>query len=115
GSAYIGKSLSADATPRGAPLMKYADSRSGSSAPLAEAPDDKQIVLGLVTTKSSQVQTASEIAGRVDDAAKSFPREQLGVSTQCGFASIAAGNPITEEDEERKLRLVAEVAETVWG
>jgi methionine synthase II (cobalamin-independent) len=51
----------------------------------------------------------------VGEAARSFPREQLGVSTQCGFASIAAGNPITEQDEERKLRLVAEVADSVWG
>ncbi len=112
---YIAKALFERATAFDAFLLEYDDPRSGSFEPLAEAPDDKQIVLGLVTTKSSQVQTASEIAGRVDDAAKSFPREQLGVSTQCGFASIAAGNPITEEDEERKLRLVAEVAETVWG
>ena len=59
--------------------------------------------------------TAAEIAARVDEAARSFPREQLGISTQCGFASIAAGNPITEEVEEHKLRLVAEVARSVWG
>ena len=72
-------------------------------------------MLGLVTTKSARVQTAPEIAARVDEASRSFPREQLGVSTQCGFASIAAGNPITEEDEERKLRLVAAVADSVWG
>lgn len=72
-------------------------------------------MLGLVTTKSARVQTAAELAGRVDEAARSFPREQLGVSTQCGFASIAAGNPITKEAEESKLRLVAEVADSVWG
>src|SRR5581483_5431384 len=88
---YIAKALFERATAFDAFLLEYDDPRSGSFEPLAEAPDDKQIVLGLVTTKSSQVQTASEIAGRVDDAAKSFPREQLGVSTQCGFASIAAG------------------------
>jgi methionine synthase II (cobalamin-independent) len=69
----------------------------------------------LVTTKRASEDQASGIVARVDEAARSFPREQLGVSTQCGFASIAAGNPITEEDEERKLRLVAEVADSVWG
>ena len=55
------------------------------------------------------------IAGRIEEAARSFPREQLGVSTQCGFASVAFGNPITQETEAQKLRLVAEVAGSVWG
>ena len=54
-------------------------------------------------------------AARIDEAARFFARDQLGLSTQCGFASIAAGNPITEADEERKLRLVADTAHAVWG
>jgi methionine synthase II (cobalamin-independent) len=112
---YIANALFERATAFDAFLLEYDDPRSGSFEPLAAAPQDKQIVLGLVTTKRSRDETAPEIAGRVDEAARSFPRDQLGVSTQCGFASIAAGNPITEEDEERKLRLVAEVADSVWG
>jgi 5-methyltetrahydropteroyltriglutamate--homocysteine methyltransferase len=112
---YIASALFERATAFDAFLLEYDDPRSGSFEPLAKAPDDKQIVLGLVTTKSARNETTSEIAARVDEAAQSFPREQLGVSTQCGFASIAAGNPITEADEERKLRLVAEVAGSVWG
>jgi 5-methyltetrahydropteroyltriglutamate--homocysteine methyltransferase len=112
---FIAKALFERATAFDAYLLEYDDPRSGTFEPLAEAPEDKQIVLGLVSTKRSQEETASDLVARVDEAARSFPREQLGVSTQCGFASIAAGNPITEEDEERKLRLVAEVAESVWG
>jgi 5-methyltetrahydropteroyltriglutamate--homocysteine methyltransferase len=112
---YIAKALFERANAFDAYLLEYDDPRSGTFEPLAEAPDDKQIVLGLVSTKRSQDETASELVARVGEAARSFPREQLGVSTQCGFASIAAGNPITEQDEERKLRLVAEVADSVWG
>jgi len=96
-------------------LLEYDDDRSGTFEPLAQAPDDRQVVLGLVSTKRAGEEPREAIAARVDDAARHFPREQLGVSTQCGFASIADGNPISEEDQERKLRLVAEVAETVWG
>jgi 5-methyltetrahydropteroyltriglutamate--homocysteine methyltransferase len=112
---YIARALFERATAFDAYLLEYDDPRSGTFEPLAEAPDDKQIVLGLVSTKRSQDETAPELIARVDEAARSFPREQLGVSTQCGFASIAAGNPITEEDAGRKLRLVAEVAGAVWG
>ncbi len=112
---YIANALFERATAFDAFLLEYDDPRSGSFEPLAEAPQDKQVVLGLVTTKRPREETAADIAARVDEAARSFPREQLGISTQCGFASIAAGNPISEDDEERKLRLVAEVADTVWG
>jgi methionine synthase II (cobalamin-independent) len=112
---YIAGALFGRATAFDAFLLEYDDPRSGSFEPLADAPEDKQIVLGLITTKSAREETVDEIASRVADAARSFPREQLGISTQCGFASIAAGNPITEEVEERKLRLVGQVADTVWG
>ncbi|MBV9942203.1 MAG: cobalamin-independent methionine synthase II family protein [Solirubrobacterales bacterium] len=112
---YIASALFERARAFDAFLLEYDDPRSGSFEPLAEAPQDKQVVLGLVTTKRPREETAADIAARVDEAARSFPREQLGVSTQCGFASIAAGNPISEADEERKLRLVAEVAGGVWG
>jgi 5-methyltetrahydropteroyltriglutamate--homocysteine methyltransferase len=112
---YIANALFERATAFDAFLLEYDDPRSGSFEPLAEAPQDKQVVLGLVSTKSAREETVGEITGRIDQAARSFPREQLGVSTQCGFASVAFGNPISEEVEERKLRLVAEVAGSVWG
>ena len=112
---YIASALFERATAFDAFLLEYDDPPSGTFEPLAKAPNDKQIVLGHVTTKSPREQTVAEITDRIDEAARSFPRDQLGISTQCGFASIEAGNPITEDDEERKLRLVAEVARTAWG
>lgn len=112
---YIADALFERATAFDAFLLEYDDPRSGSFEPLARAPQDKQVVLGLVSTKNPRVETVDEIAARIDEAARSFPREQLGVSTQCGFASVAFGNPITEEAEAQKLRLVAEVARSVWG
>jgi 5-methyltetrahydropteroyltriglutamate--homocysteine methyltransferase len=96
-------------------LPEYDDARSGSFEPLAGAPDDKQVVLGLVSTKTPELETTEQLQARIDEAARFFPREQLGLSTQCGFASIVAGNPIAEQDEERKLRLVAETAHAVWA
>jgi 5-methyltetrahydropteroyltriglutamate--homocysteine methyltransferase len=112
---YIAGALFERATAFDAFLLEYDDPRSGSFEPLAQAPDDKQVVLGLVSTKSAREETVAEITGRIDEAARSFPREQLGVSTQCGFASIVDGNPITAQTEERKLRLVAEAASSAWG
>ncbi len=112
---YIAEALFKRATAFDAFLLEYDDPRSGSFEPLAQAPDDRQVVLGLVSTKSDAEATAEEIAARVEDAARHFPREQLGLSTQCGFASVADGNPLGEAAQERKLRLVADVAHSVWG
>jgi len=72
-------------------------------------------VLGLVSTKTSALETPQALNARIDEAARVVDRDQLGLSTQCGFASIAAGNPITEADEESKLRLVADTAHAAWG
>jgi 5-methyltetrahydropteroyltriglutamate--homocysteine methyltransferase len=112
---FIAKALFERASAFDAFFLEYDDARSGSFDPLADAPDDKQVVLGLVSTKRPELETPAELSARIDDAGRFFPREQLGLSTQCGFASIASGNPITEADEERKLRLVAETAEAAWG
>jgi 5-methyltetrahydropteroyltriglutamate--homocysteine methyltransferase len=68
-----------------------------------------------VSTKKPDMETPHELGARIDEAARFFPREQLGLSTQCGFASVADGNPIDERAEERKLRLVAEVAHAAWS
>jgi 5-methyltetrahydropteroyltriglutamate--homocysteine methyltransferase len=112
---YIAKALFERVTAVDAFFLEYDDERSGSFEPLDDAPEDKQVVLGLVSTKTPALETQQELLRRVDDAARFFPRDQLGLSTQCGFASIASGNPITEADEERKLRLVAETAQAAWG
>jgi 5-methyltetrahydropteroyltriglutamate--homocysteine methyltransferase len=95
-------------------LLEYDDYRSGSFEPLADAPRDKEVVLGLVSTKKAGMEEPQELRARIEDAGRFFPREQMALSTQCGFASNSAGNPISEEAEEDKLRLVADVAHEVW-
>jgi 5-methyltetrahydropteroyltriglutamate--homocysteine methyltransferase len=112
---YIAKALFERARAFDAFFLEYDDARSGTFEPLAGAPDDKQVVLGLVSSKSPELESAEELTGRIDEAGRFFPREQLGLSTQCGFASVVFGNPITEADEEAKLRLVADAAQAAWG
>jgi len=96
-------------------LLEYDDARSGSFEPLAGAPDDKEIVLGLVSTKKPELESPAVLQARIEEAGRFFPRDQMALSTQCGFASIVTGNPISEEVEEHKLRLVADVAHAVWN
>jgi 5-methyltetrahydropteroyltriglutamate--homocysteine methyltransferase len=96
-------------------LLEYDDERSGTFEPLAEVPDDKRVVLGLVTTKRSQLEDADELAERVEEAARYVPLDRLAISTQCGFASDIVGNPLSEDDERAKLALVARVARRVWS
>lgn len=72
------------------------------------------VVLGLVSTKQAKIESEQMLIARIEEAARHFPRDQLALSPQCGFASGIKGNPIDEAAEERKLRLVAEVAHRVW-
>jgi len=96
-------------------LLEYDDARSGSFEPLATAPEDKRIILGLVSSKTTTLESVSDVAARVHEAAKYTGLERLGVSTQCGFSSTLPGANLTTEDvQERKLELVAEVAGAVW-
>jgi 5-methyltetrahydropteroyltriglutamate--homocysteine methyltransferase len=95
-------------------LLEYDDQRSGSFEPLNDIPRDKFVVLGLVSTKKGGLEPADELLSRIDDASRYFPREQLGLSTQCGFASGIKGNSIDAPMQEKKLRLVAEVAARAW-
>jgi len=95
-------------------LLEYDDWRSGSFAPLADIARDKRIVLGLISTKQNVIEPTEGIIARIEEASRYFPREQLALSTQCGFASVLQGNPITEAVQEAKLRLVADVAHRVW-
>jgi 5-methyltetrahydropteroyltriglutamate--homocysteine methyltransferase len=96
-------------------LLEYDDDRSGGFAPLASLPDDKVVVLGLVTTKSGRCETVAGLEARIREAATVVPLERLAVSPQCGFATSIVGNALTVEEQEAKLRIVAETARQVWG
>jgi len=95
-------------------LLEYDDERSGDFSPLAKTGEDKIVCLGLITTKRPREETADEVIARIHEAAKYVPLERLALSTQCGFASVAKGNNIPFELQERKLNLVARVARSVW-
>ena len=75
----------------------------------------RKVVLGLVTTKSAQLEDKDKIIARIHEAAKYIPLSRLCLSPQCGFASCEIGNKLTEEEQWAKLALVKEVAEEVWG
>ena len=95
-------------------LLEFDDSRSGSFEVLSELPRDKTAVLGLVSTKTDQLETLDALERRFEQAAHYFPRDQLAISTQCGFASVAAGNPVRPEMQRAKLKLVADLARRVF-
>jgi len=78
-------------------------------------PEDKFIVLGLITTKTGRLEPMADLRRRIAAASKYFPLAQLGVSTQCGFASSILGNPISPEEQQQKLALVVRTAGEVWG
>jgi len=96
-------------------LLEYDDWRSGSFEPLADIGRDKTVVLGLVSTKKDAVEPVDGLIARIEEASRYFPREHLALSTQCGFASVMQGNPISEATQEVKLRLVVDVARQVWA
>ncbi len=96
-------------------FLEYDDERSGGFEPLRFVPPGKQVVLGLVTTKSPVLEDKDTLKRRIDEASKFVPLEQLCLSPQCGFSSTVEGNELTLDDELAKLRLVVEVADEVWG
>jgi 5-methyltetrahydropteroyltriglutamate--homocysteine methyltransferase len=96
-------------------LLEYDDERSGDFEPLRVVPGDREVVLGLVTTKKPRLEAVDELRRRIDAAAKVLPLERLALSPQCGFASTMEGNRVTPDDQTRKLARVAEVARLVWG
>ncbi len=99
-------------------LMEYDDARSGSFEPLRHLPDDKVAVLGLVSTKWRKLEDPAELRARIDEAAGFHPKDRLALATQCGFASAAETaeqRKITDEVQAAKLRLVADVAHSVWN
>ena len=78
-------------------------------------PEDRVVVLGLVSTKKPGLESKDELKRRIEEASAYVPLERLAVSPQCGFASTMEGNLLTEADQEAKLRLVSETAREVWG
>ncbi|MBA3433106.1 MAG: cobalamin-independent methionine synthase II family protein [Actinobacteria bacterium] len=96
-------------------LLEYDDARSGSFEPLRAVPEGKVAVLGLVTTKTGRRETVDELAARIEEASAFCPLEQLALSPQCGFATSIIGNALTVEDQQVKLRTIAETAAVVWG
>jgi 5-methyltetrahydropteroyltriglutamate--homocysteine methyltransferase len=96
-------------------FLEYDTDRAGDFAPLRYVPADKMVVLGLVSTKQPQLEDKDALKRRIEAAARFTPMEQLCVSPQCGFASTVHGNEITADDQRRKLALVVELADEVWG
>jgi 5-methyltetrahydropteroyltriglutamate--homocysteine methyltransferase len=96
-------------------LLEYDDERSGDFEPLGSIPRGKTVVLGLITTKEPKHESSDEIRRRIEEAARYIPIENLAISPQCGFGSVAAGNLISMDDQWRKLELVAATARKVWG
>jgi 5-methyltetrahydropteroyltriglutamate--homocysteine methyltransferase len=96
-------------------LLEYDDERSGGFEPLRQVPEDRIVVLGLVSSKKAALESKDELKQRIEQASAFIPLERLALSPQCGFASTMEGNLLTPADQEAKLRLVAETAKEVWG
>jgi methionine synthase II (cobalamin-independent) len=97
-------------------LLEYDDpARTGGFEPLRFVPAGKTVVLGLISTKLPALESQDELRRRIDEAAKHLPLERLALSPQCGFASVAAGNAISADDQRRKLELLVDTARKVWG
>jgi 5-methyltetrahydropteroyltriglutamate--homocysteine methyltransferase len=96
-------------------LLEYDDPRSGSFAALRDVPEDKFVVLGLVTTKHARLESRALLMHRISEASNDVPMERLGLSPQCGFASSVLGNKISPGDQRKKLALVVETAQALWG
>ena len=95
--------------------MEYDDARSGGFEPLRMLPKGKQVVLGIVTTKTGRLESKDDLKRRIEEAARYAPLDQLCLSGQCGFASTEEGNVLTEDEQWAKLARIVEVAEEVWG
>jgi 5-methyltetrahydropteroyltriglutamate--homocysteine methyltransferase len=96
-------------------FMEYDSARAGGFEPLKMVPKDRQVVLGLVTTKTGRLEAKDEIRRRIEEAAKYISLDQLCLSPQCGFASTEEGNTLAEDEQWAKLAMIVEVAQEVWG
>ena len=96
-------------------FLEYDTPRAGDFSPLRLLPRGKWAVLGLISSKTAVLEDRQAVLKRVDEAAKSAPLDQLGISPQCGFATNLTGSPLTPADEKSKLRLVVDIAREVWN
>ena len=96
-------------------FLEYDSERAGGFAPLAKVSGDKQVVLGLITTKSGELEDKETIIARIHEATQYLPLDRLWLSTQCGFASTEEGNILTDTQQWAKLQLVKEILDEVWG
>jgi len=96
-------------------FLEFDTPRAGNFAPLRYMPKDKKLILGLVTSKTGELEKADDIKRRIDEAAQLVPLDQLGISPQCGFSSTVLGNKLTVNDQIAKLKLIVDVARDVWG
>jgi 5-methyltetrahydropteroyltriglutamate--homocysteine methyltransferase len=96
-------------------LLEYDTARCGGFEPLRLVPRGKSVVLGLITTKVPKLESQNELRRRIDEASKFVPLENLALSPQCGFASTAAGNLLSPDEQWKKLELVVDTARKVWG
>ena len=96
-------------------FLEYDTARAGGFEPLAAMPDDKRVVLGLISSKVPDMEDVKMLKARIDEAAKYVDRDRLAISPQCGFSSAVVGNPVAVDDQIAKLKLTVQVAQEVWG
>ena len=96
-------------------FLEYATERAGGFEPLRLLPQGKRVALGLVSTKTASVEDEKTLTGRIEQAARFAPLEQLALSPQCGFASSIKGNPLGPAEQQAKLARIVEVSRKVWG
>ncbi|MNC46579.1 5-methyltetrahydropteroyltriglutamate--homocysteine methyltransferase [compost metagenome] len=95
--------------------LEYDTDRAGDFQPLKQVPDNKLVVLGLVSSKTGELEDKEQIKARIREAAQYVHADHLCLSPQCGFASTEEGNILTEEEQWNKLKLIKEIADEVWG
>jgi 5-methyltetrahydropteroyltriglutamate--homocysteine methyltransferase len=95
-------------------LLEYDDDRSGTFEPLRHVPDDRVVVLGLISSKVPALEAEADIQARIREASNIVPLERLALSPQCGFASTHEGNRLSEDDQRKKLNLVGRTAAHTW-
>jgi 5-methyltetrahydropteroyltriglutamate--homocysteine methyltransferase len=96
-------------------FLEYDTPRAGSFLPLRFVPQDKSVVLGLVSTKHPELEDKAALESRIEEATRFVALDRLAVSPQCGFASVDTGNPVTVAAQNRKLELICELARDIWG
>lgn len=96
-------------------FLEFDDDRSGGFGPLRFVPPGKMIVLGLVTTKTGELEDPDDLKRRIDQAAKYVPLDQLALSGQCGFSSTVEGNTLSYDQQVAKLQLIVSTAHAIWG